>query len=110
MSDPKIIAKVNELIAAPTVCAPLKAAAEEYVKSEGSASAREALVKSLNETVSTIDETIAFAESDRGKKVFGEEMAAGMAKKGHEVKESGGKYCFCPACQAGSELYDMLKG
>ena len=51
----------------------------------GKASA-DALVKALNENVNSIDENIAFAESDMGKKIFGAETAAGMAKKGHEVK------------------------
>ncbi|MBQ7221144.1 MAG: hypothetical protein IJS28_09205 [Synergistaceae bacterium] len=56
--------------------------------------------------MSTIDETIGFAESEMGKKVFGEEAAAGMAKKGREFKAAGGKYCFCPACQAGSVIWE----
>ena len=105
MTKQEIIAKVNELIAAPTVCAPLKAAAEAYIKAQDKASA-DALVKALNENVNSIDETIAFAESDMGKKIFGAETAAGMAKKGHEVKAAGGKYCFCPACQAGGAIYE----
>lgn len=105
MNKQEIIAKVNELVAAPTVCAPLKAAAENYLKAQDKASA-DALVKTLEETVSTIDETIGFAESDAGKKIFGEEAAASMAKKGREFKASGEKYCFCPACQAGSMIYE----
>ena len=105
MNKQEIIAKVNELIAAPTCNPELKAAAENYLKTQDKASADE-LVKQLNEKVSTIDETIAFAESDMGKQVFGAEMAEGMAKKGHEFKASGEKYCFCPACQAGSVIYE----
>lgn len=105
MNKQEVIAKVNELIAAPTVCAPVKAAAEEYVKAQDKASA-DALVKALEENVNTIDEVIAFAGSEMGKKIFGEERAASMVKQGNEVKAAGGKYCFCPACQAGSVIYE----
>ena len=46
MTKQEIIAKVNELIAAPSVCAGVKAAAETYVKAQDKASA-DALVKAL---------------------------------------------------------------
>ena len=52
----------------------------------------------LDKYVSSLDETLAFAESDTGKKVFGEERAAEMVKLGRELKAKGEKYCFCPAC------------
>ena len=105
MNKQEIIAKVNELIAAPTVCAPLKSAAEAYLKAQDKASA-DALVKALVENVNSIDETIGFAESEMGKQIFGAEVAAGMAKTGHDLKAKGEKYCFCPACQAGGAIYE----
>ena len=105
MTKQEILVKVNELIAAPTVCAPLKAAAEAYVKSQDKTSA-DALVKALAENVNSIDETIAFAESEMGAKIFGAETAAGMAKRGRELKAGGEKYCFCPACQAGGAIWE----
>ncbi len=105
MNKNEIIAKVNELIAAPTCNPEVKAAAEAYLKAQDKASAN-ALLKALETHVSTIDETIGFAESDMGRKVFGAERAAEMAKRGHEFKAAGGKYCFCPACQAGSFIYE----
>ena len=55
--------------------------------------------------MSSLDETLEFAESDTGKKVFGEETAANMVKLGRELKAKGEKYCFCPACQAGAAIY-----
>ena len=105
MNKQEILAKVNELIAAPTVCAPLKSAAEAYVKTQNQANA-DALVKALADNVNSLDETIAFAESDMGRDIFGAETAAGMAKHGHELQAKGEKYCFCPACQAGSVIYE----
>ncbi len=108
MNKQEVTAKVNELIAAPSVCAPVKSAAEAYLKAQDKASA-DALVSALAENVNTIDETIGFAESDMGRKIFGEDTAAAMAKKGREFKASGEKYCFCPACQAGSVIYENRK-
>ena len=105
MTKQEIIAKVNELIAAPSVCAPVKSAAEAYIKAQDKASA-DALVKALAENVNSIDETIGFAGSEMGRQIFGAETAEFMVKKGNEVKAAGGKYCFCPACQAGSVIYE----
>lgn len=109
MNKQDIIQKVNELIAAPSCCAEVKSAAQDYLKAAGTAegkSAADKLSEALNKNVNTIDELIAFTESDMGKKIFGAEQAGAMAKKAHEFKNSGGKYCFCPACQAGSVIYE----
>ena len=46
MNKQEILAKVNELIAAPSVCAPLKAAAQAYINSQDKPTA-DALVKAL---------------------------------------------------------------
>ena len=105
MTKQELIAKVNDLIAAPTCNPALKAAAEKYLKAQDKASA-DALVKALAENVNSIDETIAFAESEMGAKIFGAETAAGMAKRGRELKAGGEKYCFCPACQAGGAIWE----
>lgn len=105
MNKQELLAKVNELIAAPMCNPSLKAAAENYLKAQDKASI-DALVKALNENVNSIDETIAFAESDMGRQIFGADTAAAMAKKGHELKAAGEKYCFCPACQAGGAIYE----
>ena len=105
MNKQEIIAKVNELIAAPSCNPAVKSAAEKYLTAQDKASA-DALVKALNDYVNSIDETIAFAESEMGKKMFGEEFAAEMAKKGRAAKSAGEKYCLCPACQIGSVIYE----
>ena len=105
MTKNEIIEKVKELIAAPSCCAEVKAAAEIYLAHQNKDTAAE-LIKALEANVNLIDETIGFAESDMGKKVFGEEQAATMVKLGSELKAKGEKYCFCPACQAGSKIYE----
>ena len=86
MTKQEIIAKVNELIAAPSVCAPVKSAAEAYIKAQDKASA-DALVKALAENVNSIDETIGFAGSEMGRQIFGAETAEFMVKKGGDAHE-----------------------
>ncbi|MBQ7545215.1 MAG: heat-shock protein Hsp90 [Synergistaceae bacterium] len=105
MTKQEILAKVNELIAAPMCNPELKAAAEAYLKAQDKKSA-DALVKMLEATVSSVDETIAFAESEAGAKVFGAEAAKGLAAAAKKAKAEGGKYCICPACQAGGAIWE----
>lgn len=104
MAKQEILAKVSELINAPSCNPALKSAAEAYLKSQNADTAS-ALVKALYENVNTIDETIAFAESEAGAKVFGAEKAKGLAEAARDFKAHGNKYCLCPACQAGAEIY-----
>ena len=104
MTKQEILAKVNELVAAPSCNPALKAAAEEYLKAQDKASA-EKLVKALDEYVNSIDETIALAESEMGAKIFGAEQAKGLAEAAKKSKAEGNKFCICPACQAGSVIY-----
>ncbi len=105
MTKNEIIAKVNELIAAPSCNPELKAKAEAYLKAQNKASA-DALVRALETYVNSADETIAFAESDMGKNFFGAEVAAKVAESAHAEKDRGGKYCACPACQAGAAIWE----
>ena len=104
MTKQEILAKVNELVAAPSCNPALKAAAEEYLKAQDKASA-EKLVKALDEYVNSIDETIALAESEMGAKIFGAEQAKGLAEAAKKSKAEGNKFCICPACQTGAVIY-----
>ena len=105
MTKNEILEKVKELIAAPSCNSELKKIAEAYLATPDKANA-DALIKALEANVSSIDETIDFASSDLGKNIFGAEQAANMVKIGKEFKAKGEKYCFCPACQAGSKIYE----
>lgn len=105
MTRQEIIAKVNELIAAPMCNAELKAAAEAYLKAQDKASA-DALVKAIEANVNSIDETLGFAESEMGIKIFGAEAAKGLAETCRKAKSEGNKYCVCPACQAGGAIWE----
>ena len=59
-----------------------------------------ALIAELEQDIVTVDGLIAFAGSEAGAKVFGEEMAGKVKAHGEELKEAGAKYCDCPACAA----------
>lgn len=47
-----------------------------------------------------IDGLIAFAGSETGAQVFGEETAKNVLAHGQKLKASGAKYCDCAACAA----------
>lgn len=105
-----VIAKVKDVIAAPTCCAELKAAAEEYLTSLDTEKEKEAgkkLLTELEEDVQTIDAVLAFFTSEDGVKFFGADTASALAEQARKVKAEGGRYCFCPACTAGSAILDM---
>ncbi len=104
--------KVEELIAAPSCCAPLRAAAEAYLDAIGTekeAAARKTLLEQIDASVTTIDELIDFAGSPAGASAFGKERAAGVLAHAEEIKAQGAKYCDCGACTAAVALWDMLQ-
>lgn len=104
--------KVQEMISAPSCCAELKAAGQAWlnaVGTENETTATAALLAEIEEDVGTIDGLIAFAGSEMGAKVFGEEGAANMLTHAKEVKANGGLYCDCKACTAALEVKDLLK-
>lgn len=98
-----VIEKVNDLINAPSCCADAKEAAQNWLDAIGTdqeAAQAKNLIAELEMDIMPIDGLIAFAESEAGAKVFGEEMAKNVAAHGKEIKAAGAKYCDCPACTA----------
>ena len=96
MMNEAIVEKVKALIAAPSCYAGLKKIAEEYIAALGSDREKEAgrkLVAELEADVLSIDDVLAFFESDAGEKTFGAEQAAAYAAHAREVKAKGGKWC-----------------
>lgn len=92
-----------DLLAAPSACKEIKEAAQNYldaVGKEGEAEAAKAYVAELEADIMPIDGLIAFAESDMGAKVFGADGVKNVLIHAKERKESGEKYCDCPACAA----------
>lgn len=98
-----VIQKVNELMSAPSCCADAKEAAQNWLDAIGTdkeAEQTKNLIAELEMDIMPVDGLIAFAESEAGAQVFGAEMAKNVAAHGHELKDSGAKYCDCPACTA----------
>ena len=94
--------KSRELIASSTCYAGLKDAAQAWldaVGTENEAQETEKYIAELEADIMPIDNLIAFAESEGGAKVFGDN-APGVATHAKEIKAAGAKYCDCPACAA----------
>ena len=93
-------AKTEKLISGHCVPA-LKEAAQKWLDTynDGVANGEAAkeYVAALMQGVATIDELIAFLNSDKAKEIFGEGHAAALAKA-EERKAAGEQFCDCPAC------------
>ena len=103
-----VIQKTHELIEAQTCCAELKEAAQGWLDVAGTdkeSEAAQVYVAEMEEDIVTVDGLIAFAESEAGKKVFGDH-AEGVASHAKKIKAEGAKYCDCPACSAVAELLE----
>lgn len=108
----EVKAKVQEMIAAPSCCTELKAAGQAWLDAVGTEKEKEMTTKLLAEIdadIMPIDGLIAFAGSEMGKKIFGEEGAAKVLAHGQEIKAAGGKYCDCAACSAALAVKGMLQ-
>ena len=104
-----MIEKVKALINAPSCCAEAKEAANKWleaVNTEKQDEAAKALIEEIAADIIPIDGLIAFAESDMGAKVFGEEGAKNILIHAKEIKSNGAKYCDCPACAACEALLE----
>ena len=109
MTRQEAIEEVKKLVAAPSCCPEAKAAGEAYLKAvgtEGEKAAAEALLSELAEDVTSVDDLIALTESEHGGSIFGADGAKALREQAEKAKAAGGRYCVCPACQAGGALLD----
>ena len=89
--------KTKELIAAPSCYQGLRDLAEKWLNSKDTpeeAAVTKEYLAALEADVLSIDALIAFAGSEKGIQIFGNEQA------------NGAKYCICPACTAGGAILD----
>lgn len=101
--------RTKELMEAASCSAEAKAAARAWLEALGTDREEEETKKYLAELeadIVPVDGLIAFAESEGGKQVFGEEKAAQLAAHGREIKAAGEKYCDCPACAAARKILE----
>ena len=97
-----VIEKTKELMNAHTCSAEAKAAAQAWldaVGTENEAEETKKYVAELEADIVTSEGLLAFAESEVGAKVFGED-APNVAAHAREIMAAGAKYCDCPACAA----------
>ena len=97
-----VVEKTHEMMEAHSCSAEAKAAGQAWldaVGTENEAQETEKYSAELEADIMPIDNLIAFAESEGGEKVFGDN-APGVAAHAKEIKAAGAKYCDCPACAA----------
>lgn len=98
-----VVQKVNDLMSAPTCCAEAKTAAKNWLDAVGTdkeAEQTKKLIEELEMDIMPIESLLAFAESEAGAKVFGEDKTKQVAAHARALQEAGEKYCDCPACAA----------
>lgn len=101
--------KAQELLDSATCCAEGKQAAREWLDAVGTdqeADKTKRLIEEMELDIMPVDGLIAFAGSDAGAKVFGEEKAKAVLAHAKEIKAAGAKYCDCPACQAAEAILE----
>ena len=100
-------AKVIEMMEAPSCCAELKEAAQKWLDTYDDGNANQepakALIKTLEESITAIDDCIAFLGSDMGKQIYGDAQPAALAAA-EEAKAAGRKHCTCKACDLAAQI------
>ena len=102
MTKTEVKQEVEKLLKANSLCPEGREAVQTYLEAYGTAdekSKAEALLQELEEDITSIDDLIAFAESEHGRQIFGEEKAAAVLKAAKEAKDKGEETCICEACQ-----------
>ena len=107
MDKQTLIEKIKTMAAAPSCCAKLKAAVQNYLDAVGTANEKVAaqnLIAEIEEDITTVDKLVPFAHSEQAKEIFGVEGAKKFAAHADELKASGAKYCDCGACAPAVEI------
>ncbi len=99
--------KTRALIEVPYCTPELKAAAQKWLDTmndgEANLAATKEYVAALEEGILTVDEGLAFLNSDEGKAKFGDKHAA-MLENMQALKAAGKPYCNCEACSLAEEI------
>lgn len=107
MDKQMLIEKTKAMATAPSCCAELKAAVQNYLAAIGTADEKVAaqnLLAEIEEDITDVDNLVIFAHSEHAKEIFGAEGAKKFAAHADELKASGAKYCDCGACASGVEI------
>ena len=104
-----VTAKTNDLLAAPSACQEVKAAATAWLAAVGTEKEAEETAKYIAELetdIMPIDGLIAFGQTELALSIFGAEGVKALQAHAQELKASGAKYCDCPACAACKAILD----
>ena len=100
-------AKVEAMIAAPSCCQAIKDAAAKWLETYDDGNLNQepakALIKALEENISSIDDCIGFLGSDMGKQVYGDAQPEVLAAA-ESAKAAGREICTCQACDLASQI------
>lgn len=102
-----VVEKTHELMNAPSCSKEAKQAAQNWLDAIGTdnqLAETKKYIAELEADIMPIDGLIAFASSEMGVKVFGEEMAKNVLAHAQDIKAKGTKYCDCPACKAVADI------
>ena len=104
-----VTAKTNDLLAAPSACQEVKAAATAWLAAVGTEKEAEETAKYIAELetdIMPIDGLIAFGQTELALQIFGAEGVKKLQAHAQELKDNGAKYCDCPACAACKAILD----
>lgn len=102
-----VVEKTHELMNAPSCSKEAKQAAQDWIDAidtDNQLAETKKYIAELEADIMPIDGLIAFASSEMGVKVFGEEMAKNVLAHAQDIKAKGAKYCDCPACKAVADI------
>ena len=105
-----VTAKTQDLLAAPSACQEVKAAATAWLAAVGTNKEAEETAKYIAELeadIMPIDGLIAFAQTELALQIFGAEGVQRLKAHAQELKASGAKYCDCPACAPCTAIVDQ---
>ena len=104
-----VTAKTQDLLAAPSACQEVKAAATAWLAAVGTEKEAEETAKYIAELeadIMPIDGLIAVGQTELALSIFGAEGVKALQAHAQELKASGAKYCDCPACAACKAILD----
>ena len=110
MTHTQLTQLVQALLDAPQSNPKVKEFAQSWINAEGKPEQEELtkqLVSVAEQNIALIDETIAFAGSERAVQLLGEEGAAKLLQHAKDIKSQGAEFCDCPSCTAAKNIIDL---
>lgn len=102
-----VVEQTHVLMDAESCSSEARTAAQTWLDAVGTdneAAETKKYIEELEADIMPVDSLIAFAESETGAQLFGDEVAKGVAAHGKEIKAAGAKFCDCPACAAAEAI------